>query len=71
MAKPTFSCWSCKEDSTYEQRADPGNIVFRKMDFSDHPEERDYYCTLCGKSNSIKLRESEWMMIEMKTRQPL
>ena len=67
MTKPTFSCWNCKESSTYEKRSDPGNIILRKMDFGDHPEERSYYCTRCGEANSITHKESEWMMIEVKT----
>jgi hypothetical protein len=66
--QPTFRRHNCKKNSAYIFRAEEELYVFRNIDMIDRDESRTYYCEHCKRINEIKLKGSQWTIIELATR---
>ncbi len=62
----TFRCYKCKKHSKYLHPADKGNDMLKMMTMDDRDKTQTYYCEHCKMANQITLKESQWMLLDLK-----
>lgn len=66
--KPTFTCYNCRRESDYSQRAE-GKVVVEfvrnVVGSAEDSETRTYLCQHCHTENQITKTEAEWDTIDV------